>query len=134
MEESRTAAATQIAAAAANAPAAHDLRKRIERGGAVRLEDVPGPGQPFFAVILRQWFPGRPIIVVTDLLKTQESFQQDLETWLGADAKPLFYPAWEVLPHETKLAHADVISERLQTLVALAAKRMPDAGCWLPET
>ena len=94
----------------------------------MRLEDVPGPGQPFFAALLRQWIPDRPIVVVTDLLKTQESFQQDLETWFGADAKPLFYPAWEVLPHETKLAHADVISERLQTLVVLAGTRMPDGA------
>ena len=99
----------------------------------MRLENVPGPGQPFFAALLRQWFPDRPIVVVTDLLKTQESFQQDLETWLGGDAKPLFYPAWEVLPHETKLAHADVISERLQTLVALAGTRMPDTGCQMPD-
>ncbi len=34
----------------------------------------------------------------------------------------MFYPAWEVLPHEGKLPHADVISERLQTLVALAGQ------------
>ena len=34
---------------------------------------------------------------------------------------PLFFPAWEILPHEGKLPHADVISERLQTLVALSA-------------
>jgi transcription-repair coupling factor (superfamily II helicase) len=33
--------------------------------------------------------------------------------------QPLFYPAWEVLPHEVRLPHADVISERLETLVAL---------------
>ena len=53
---------------------------------------------------------------------------QDLETWLPAAgpaptaARPLlFYPAWEILPHEGKLPHADVISERLQTLVALSA-------------
>ena len=58
------------------------------------------------------------MVVVTDILKTQDSFQQDLETWLGAT--PQFYPAWEVLPHEAKLPHADIISERLQTLVALA--------------
>ncbi len=50
----------------------------------------------------------------------QESFQQDLETWLGAP--PLFYPAWEIFPHEGKLPHADVISDRLQTLVALSDK------------
>jgi len=33
----------------------------------------------------------------------------------------LFFPAWEILPHEGKLPHADVISDRLQTLVALSA-------------
>lgn len=31
-----------------------------------------------------------------------------------------FLPAWEVLPHEPRLPHADVVSERLETLVALA--------------
>src|SRR5204862_3851253 len=42
----------------------------------------------------------------------------------------LFYPAWEILPHEAKLPHADVISERLETLVALSdstARRTPHA-------
>ena len=56
--------------------------------------------------------------MVTDGLKTQESFQQDIETWLGLS--PLFYPPWEILPHEGKLPHADTISDRLQTLVALS--------------
>ena len=41
-----------------------------------------------------------------------------METWL--DGAPLFYPAWEILPHEGKLPHADVISDRLQTLGALS--------------
>ncbi len=31
----------------------------------------------------------------------------------------IFTPAWEHLPHEAKLPHADVISERLDTLMAL---------------
>ncbi len=62
---------------------------------------------------------------MTDGLKNQESFQQDLETWLKFQApqlstQPLFYPAWEMLPHESRLPHADVISERLETLVALS--------------
>jgi transcription-repair coupling factor (superfamily II helicase) len=38
----------------------------------------------------------------------------------GLAPAPLFYPAWDTLPHEAKLPHADVISERLETLVALA--------------
>ena len=97
--------------------------------------------QPFFAVLLHQVFPDRPIVVVTDGLKTQEGFQQDIETWLVLQSQvhspqfkdgvtpfsslrppssSLFYPAWEILPHEGKLPHADTISDRLQTLVALA--------------
>ena len=78
-------------------------------------------------------------------LKTQESFQQDLETWLQevqgskfkvqspgsqagnsqlptSNSQLLFYPAWEILPHEGKLPHADTISDRLQTLVMLSEK------------
>ncbi len=96
--------------------------------------------------------------MVTEGLRTQESFQQDIATWLavqnetgkGGNAKParkgkasssvepampaveqtpvaktfsgpqpLFYPAWEILPHQGSLPHADVISERLETLVGL---------------
>src|SRR5207302_5585339 len=84
---------------------------------------------------------------------TQESFQQDISTWLQVagcrlqvesgvqspeskvrspkskapdaprstlHAPPLFYPAWEILPHEDRLPHSDVISDRLETLVALS--------------
>ena len=36
-----------------------------------------------------------------------------------------FGPDWEVLPHEDKLPHADVISERLETLQALAGQKAP---------
>ncbi len=36
--------------------------------------------------------------------------------------RPLFYPAWEILPHEDRLPHADVIGERLETLVALLGR------------
>ena len=124
------------------------LAQRLEHGGALSCAGVCVSAQPFFAALLRHISPQRPIIVVTDGLKTQESFQQDLETWLSVSRgskvesrgleenaraaadigprpsapgpRPLFYPAWEILPHEGKLPHADVISERLETLVALA--------------
>ena len=118
-------------------PAVQALARRMEPGGALTFSGVAAPAQPFFAALLQKLFPQRPIVVVTENLKTQESFQQDLETWLqvgGASCKPtprdqlqlhlqpqlLFYPAWEILPHEGKLPHADVISDRLQTLVALS--------------
>ena len=112
---------------------------------------VSQAAQPFFAALLQNLFPQHPVVIVTDNLKTQESFQQDLETWLSlestvhspqskagevscsiphslarrskaetAPSSPLFYPAWDVLPHEGKLPHADTISDRLQTLVALS--------------
>ena len=151
------------------------LRQRLEQGGLLSCHGVSVAAQPFFAVLLRNLFPQRPVVVVTDGLKTQESFHQDIETWLrlleaegidvseavetpsvqptaptgesetsagrrhratqvrptapteGAETGPaqkkarsLFYPAWEILPHEAKLPHADVISERLETLVALS--------------
>jgi transcription-repair coupling factor (superfamily II helicase) len=107
----------------------------METGGALSASGISPPARPFLAALLQQRFPQRPIIVVTENLKTQESFQQDLETWLqvaGCKSQvdprakptfnPLFYPAWETLPHEDKLPHADVISDRLQTLVALASQ------------
>jgi transcription-repair coupling factor (superfamily II helicase) len=92
------------------------LARRLEHGGALPCAGIARPHSRF-SPRCSKTFPQRPIVVVTENLKTQESFQQDLETWLGSS--PLFYPAWEVLPHEGKLPHADVISDRLQTLVAL---------------
>ena len=99
------------------------VARRLEQGGALTFPEIAPAAQPFFTALLHKLCPHRPLVVVTENLKAQESFQQDLETWLGeagAPALPLFYPAWEVMPHEGKLPHADVISDRLQTLVALA--------------
>ncbi|TAK92237.1 MAG: DEAD/DEAH box helicase, partial [Verrucomicrobia bacterium] len=120
-------------------PAVQSLARRLEPGGALSCPGVAASAQPFFAALLQQIFPSRTIVIVTDNLKTQESFQQDVTTWLQvagsklqvahggsstcnlqpATCNPLFFPAWEILPHEGKLPHADVISDRLQTLVAL---------------
>jgi len=100
----------------------------MEAGRVFSCAGISEVARPFFAALLAQVFPGRPIVVVTDLLKTQENFQQDLETWAafqsaGQDSRsfsPLFYPAWEVLPNEDKLPHSDNITDRLQTLVTLS--------------
>ncbi len=106
------------------------LARRLENGGVLSCPSISAAAQPFVAALVRHRFPQRPILLVTEGLKTQESAQQDLATWLrimaNVPAQPstlnpqsLFYPAWEVLPHEARLPHADVISERLETLVAL---------------
>ncbi|HEY3857806.1 MAG TPA: transcription-repair coupling factor [Verrucomicrobiae bacterium] len=84
------------------------------------LESVTPGAQPFFAALLANLFPGRTIVAVTDSLRSQEIFQQDIETWSGDVA---FFPSWEILPHESRLPHADVISERLGTLIALSQGR-----------
>jgi transcription-repair coupling factor (superfamily II helicase) len=99
-------------------PAVQSLARRVEPGGALTFSGVTGGAQPFVAALLQKLFPRKTVVLVAENLKQQESFQQDLETWLGS--APLFYPAWETLPHEGKLPHADVISDRLQTLVELS--------------
>jgi transcription-repair coupling factor (superfamily II helicase) len=105
-------------------PAVRSLARRLEAGGALAGMQICASAQPFLATLLRQQFPRQPIVIVTDSLKMQECFQQDLETWLAQlstfNSQLLFYPAWEISPHEGKLPHADVISDRLQTLFSLS--------------
>ncbi|HWD94154.1 MAG TPA: transcription-repair coupling factor [Verrucomicrobiae bacterium] len=99
------------------------LARRLEKGGVLSCAGIDEAARPFLTALLRRLFPRRPIVAVTDLLKTQEGFQQDLETWIGPQpGGTLFFPAWEVLPHENKLPHSDTITDRLQTLVALAER------------
>ncbi len=93
-----------------------DFLRMLEQGGALSCSGVPPAAYAFLVSLIRRRFPDRPIVVVADGLKAQESLQQDIETWIP---KPLFFPAWEVLPHESKLPHVDVISDRLETLIAL---------------
>lgn len=108
------------------------LARQVENGGALSFSGVATPAKAFVAALLQKLFPQRRIVVVTENLKAQESLQQDLETWLAAHLTPLFYPAWEAMPHEGKLPHADVISERLQTLVALTEPSKPDVARVMP--
>jgi transcription-repair coupling factor (superfamily II helicase) len=122
---------------------------------------IASAAQPFLGALLHHLFPHRPILVVAEGPRTQESFHQDITTWLNslhtADRKPqgatetpgqqppfgirepppsnlqpLFYPSWEILPHETKLPHVDVISERLETVVALTQNQSPVNGDQAP--
>ncbi|HLP77933.1 MAG TPA: transcription-repair coupling factor [Candidatus Paceibacterota bacterium] len=110
------------------APAVRSLARGVENGGLLSCAGVSTAAQPFVPALLRKLFPNRPIVVVADNLKTQESFHQDIQTWLrvaggsekdASNEAPLFFPDWEILPHEAKLPHADVISDRLETLIRL---------------
>jgi len=137
------ALATDIFNSITHIPAVQELRRRLEKGGVFSCDGISRAAQPFFAALVHGLYGSRPIVIVTEGLKTQESFHQDLETWSSllredqssskklttdipgsnSNSRPLFYPAWEVLPHEAKLPHADVISERLETLTWLSIWR-----------
>jgi transcription-repair coupling factor (superfamily II helicase) len=132
----------------ASTPAVQSLRECVEKGEVLSLDAVSPAAHPFVAVLLSCLFPNRPVIIIAQDLKTQEVFQQDIQTWLAhltvpaalgsvrhsfeegrssSEGEAFFYPSWEVLPHEARLPHVDVISERLETLVALAQKPVPRA-------
>jgi len=132
-------ATSDLVARAAQTPVARSLVQRLENGGVFSAGGIDGAAQPFLAVLLRRLLPNRTMVVVTESLKLQESFQQDIETWLQVEScrlrvgrqsqpcnlqpaicNPLFYPSWETLPHEARLPHVDVISDRLGTLLALS--------------
>jgi transcription-repair coupling factor (superfamily II helicase) len=133
-------ATSELFARILNAPAVQSLLQRVEQGGVWSFSDIEATAQPFFAALLRHRFVSRPIVVVMPGLKAQELAHQDLSTWNrlihpapenptertqpGVD-QPLFYPEWEILPHEMRLPHSDVISERLETLVSLVNRAGP---------
>ena len=120
----------------AKTPAAQARLAQLERGSLLSLTDASPAAHSFLVALLHHLFPRRTIVAVTAGLKAQETFHQDLATWLALEAKvrkpktaaadlphvltpPLFFPSWDILPHESRLPHVDVISERLETLVAL---------------
>ncbi|MGO9243231.1 MAG: transcription-repair coupling factor [Verrucomicrobiia bacterium] len=81
------------------------------------LNSVADAAKPFAASLLSQ-IANCPILLVTDGLKSQEAFFNDLQT-LSPGIQ--FYPAWETLPHEDVLPHADTIADRLKVLTNLNA-------------
>ncbi len=119
------------------------VAQRLEQGGILPPLSLPEAAQAFFAALLRRRFPRRPIVVICESLRAQEILHQDLSTWLNQlggspDKSPAtrrhdggssaggpsgngiwFYPDWEILPGDSRLPHVDVISERLETLIAL---------------
>ncbi|MCS7337470.1 MAG: transcription-repair coupling factor [Verrucomicrobiae bacterium] len=120
----------------------------MEKGGVSFCAGVARSGWAFVAALLAYVFPKRVIVVVAADAPTQELVYDELRTWLSLagermwPAKPVhnesgalpagdgaerlvFFPAWDVLPNEDRLPHADVISDRISTLVALTAWR----GC-----
>jgi transcription-repair coupling factor (superfamily II helicase) len=93
------------------------LKRRLDAGDFLSLNSVADAGKPFVVSLLSH-ISNRPVLVVTDGLKSQEAFFNDFQTFLP-DAQ--FYPAWETLPHEDQLPHVATITDRLKTLSKLDA-------------
>jgi transcription-repair coupling factor (superfamily II helicase) len=94
-----------------------NIARRLNAGDFLSLNSLADAGKPFVASLLSQ-IADRPVLVVTDGLKSQEGFFNDLQTLLPGVQ---FYPAWETLPHEDVLPHADTIADRLKALTNLNA-------------
>ncbi|MGE4178403.1 MAG: transcription-repair coupling factor [Limisphaerales bacterium] len=124
-----------LVASVADAPAFQRFRSRLEEGGVSSWTGVSSGAQAFVAALIRRWFPSRPVVLVLEGLKAQEAAFQDVQTWLPSSARGLrphlFYPDWEILPHEPKLPHVDVISDRLVALDELEKRSADGAGPFL---
>ena len=114
-------------------PVFQPLLKNLGKGVLLSLEGISQGGEAFVSGVLAHRLPGRPAVVVCPTVQVQEQVHQELETWLPRLVKPdapphepQFFPAWDVLPHESKLPHADVLSERLETLIHLANRQNTD--------
>src|ERR1039458_4769613 len=82
-QDSAIAATSELFASVSATPAMQSLARRLEQGGVLSCAGVSAAAQPFLAALLQHLFPQRPIVVVTQGLRTQESTQQDLATWLA---------------------------------------------------
>jgi transcription-repair coupling factor (superfamily II helicase) len=99
------------------------LKRGLDAGEFLSLNSVADAGKPFLVALISQ-ISNRPVLVVTDGLKSQEKFFNDLQTFLS-DA--LLFPAWETLPHESVLPHADTIADRLRVLNVICGTALPAA-------
>jgi transcription-repair coupling factor (superfamily II helicase) len=103
---------------ALGSPLIPPIKRRLDAGDFLRLNSVADPGKPFVIALLSQ-LSKRPLLVITEDLKTQEAIFNNLQAFLP---EALFYPAWETLPHENVLPHVDIISDRLKVLSAVVGR------------
>ena len=108
-------------AAVLESPVIPPLKRRLDAGDFLSLNSLADAGKPFLTALLAQ-ISNRPVLVITDGLKSQEAFFNDLQTFLPAAQ---FYPAWETLPHEDQLPHAATIADRLKVLTDIVGRVTP---------
>ena len=113
-----------------DSPAFKPLLKVGGQGESLSINDVSPGGDAFLVAVISQLFSDNTIMVVCPTVQIQEKVHQELKTWLQRLTKsnlqpsdPQYFPAWDILPHESRLPHADVLSERLETLIHLSTTK-----------
>src|SRR5262245_14499031 len=104
-------------------PGFRSLVERAGNRGSITVGGAAAASHPFITALLSRRCSGRPVVFVTHSLKAQELAHADLTTWLNVarhretadkdrrlSIAPRFFPAWDVLPHENRLPHPDIIS------------------------
>ena len=139
-QNAAASATSNLFADISKAPAVQSLARRVENGGVLTCAGCQPGGAAVFCGLAPENFPAPPDRRrhrqpqnagkfsagpgnVACKLKSRVRSPKPKRSILQpstSDPRRLFYPAWEVLPHEGKLPHADTISDRLQTLVALS--------------
>jgi transcription-repair coupling factor (superfamily II helicase) len=85
----------------------------------VTVEGLRGAASAYFLSRLHQLEKGRPILIVITDQNRGELLLEDLKYFFhytNQKTKPLFFPAWELLPYETLSPLSEISGERLEIL------------------
>jgi transcription-repair coupling factor (superfamily II helicase) len=118
-------ATSDLFARALQTPAVQSLARRLERGGVLSCEGVDAAAQPYLAFLLRRLCPSRPLVIVTENLPSQESFQEDLETWLANSSRESSVESRETAPasaHSPSCSRSPEGAERSESHPALDSR------------
>lgn len=105
------------------------LRDRLPAAGhQLSVCGLAGSTPSVLVAALMKECPGRLIVVVAEDASQAETLAADLQVLLGSGSAGLF-PQRETLPYEATEPHLEVSAQRVETLEALLAGRLPIIIC-----
>ena len=96
------------------------------RAGRWTIAGLPEGADALVLAELARMTGGRDILHVARDGQRLERLQDGLR-FFAPDREVLVFPAWDCLPYDRMSPHPDIVAERLETLVRLAAPRKPGA-------
>ncbi|WP_428621891.1 transcription-repair coupling factor, partial [Reyranella sp.] len=96
------------------------------RAGRWTVAGLPEGADALVLAELARTTGGRDILHVARDGQRLERLQDGLR-FFAPDREVLVFPAWDCLPYDRMSPHPDIVAERLETLVRLAAPRKPGA-------